>query len=192
MLYIYTMVKTLKKKQYRKKSYRNKAKKQTKRKTHRKRGGGPKRKREHEYEDENIRNPEYVREENTEKIIEKIEEKIEEYKTKVENASFSGSRYDDKNVDELEEEIEQHENDDAQWFDAQRGNPTPEEMKDIIVLKLLVELLDGYNMNEFTDDQLETYGVDIHGNSVGPTMFENKMKIIKNTKDQLKKYSIII
>jgi len=174
------MAKTLKKK-----TYRKKAKKQIKRKTYRKRGG-TKRSREEEEEETQQELP--VKKSRSD-IVRELRTKISYYREKLIDDPVLMRKYLNNSVKDLEKEIKDHENDDAQYFDAQRGNLSPEEMKDLIILKLLEKVLATYRPPE--DQQKDEYDFDPEtGEILGPSLTEQNTTQRNQIKEMLEKYGV--
>jgi hypothetical protein len=172
------MAKTLKKK-----TYRKKAKKQIKRKTYRKRGGN---KRSREEEETPKEQP--IKKSRSD-IMRELRTKISHYRDKLIDDPVLLRKYIHDTVGYLEEELKIHKDDDAQYFDAQRGNPSPEEMNDLIILKLLEKVLDTYRPPE--DQQKDEFDIDPEtGEMLGPSLTEQNTTKRNELKERLEKYGV--
>jgi len=68
--------------------------------------------------------------------MEKVDEHCAALRAKIDENPFMTAKY-NEDIDELIEELKEHENDEAQYFDHGRERPTIKEMKEIISLKWL-------------------------------------------------------
>jgi hypothetical protein len=121
--------------------------------------------------------------------MEELRTKISHYRDKFIDEPVLLRKYIYHTLEDLEQEIEDHENDDAQYFDAQRGNLSPEEMKDLIILKLLEKVLATYKHPE--DQQKDEYDFDPQtGEMLGPSLTEQNTTKRNHLKERLEKYGV--